>query len=298
MPRIPRYRLRRFVEPGGYFHLARVTYPRGQVCAVHRHDFAEVFWIERGQATHLINGRRQTLDAGDVVLIRPDDAHGFRSPRPSGFVLVNVAFERSVIDFIRARYFKDYPAWPGAGDAMPATWTLPPAAVPLLAERAERLSMARQSQLDLECFLLRLLQLLRDATLVESHGVANSEGDTSRGGTSGGGGRPVWLGQALTRFTDRAVLDGNAADLARIAGCSTAHLNRVVRHSYGVTTTDLINRLRLERAAHRLRMSDDPITRVALDCGFENLGYFYRCFTRHFRTTPRRHRMAGLAPVR
>lgn len=281
MPPVPRYRLGRFIPRGGCYHIARTAYTRRDTCALHRHDFAEVFWVERGQALHHVNGRRQVLDAGSVVLIRPDDAHALRAATAGGFTLVNVAFSARTVDFIRQRYFDDSPTWIGAGGATPATWTLPPAAVPTLAERAERLSMASQHRLDLECFLLRLFQLLRD----------------SDGGAVGGA-RPDWLGQAVARFTDREDFTGGPTSLAEDAGCTVAHLNRVVRHHYGVTTTELINQVRLERAAHRLRMRDDPIAQVALACGFDNLGYFYRRFTQRFGVTPRRYRLAGQAPMR
>lgn len=274
----PRYLLSRFVPPGGCFHLARTAYAPGQECPLHRHDFAELFWIERGEALHEVNGQAQVLEPGHLLLIRPDDAHLLRTRRGGGFVLVNVAFASEVIDFIRDRYFDGRANWPGAGDALPARWALAPSAVPQLADRVERLSMARQSRLDLECFLLRVFQMLRD---LDSGGV-----------------RPSWLAQACERFSQRPILSGGPARLAQIAGCSVAHLNRVVRQAYGMTSTELINQLRLERAAHRLRMSDDPIARVALDCGYDNLGYFYRRFTRRFHATPRRYRLASQAMVR
>lgn len=290
--RVRRLRLRDLAPRGGCFHLARAEYPRGASCAVHRHDFAEVFWIERGRALHLIGRQRRPIDAGTVVLIRPDDAHGLRSTVRGGFTLVNVAFERQTLDFLRDRYFDRDPRWFAAGGAMPACWSLPPSLVPALAERVERLSMARQSRLDLECFLLRLFQMLRDATPAAGH--ADPAADPARSGA----GTPDWLAQTITRFTQRPELHGGAWDLAALAGCSVAHLNRVVRHHYGLTTTGLINQIRLEHAARGLRMSPEPIARIALRCGYQNLGYFYRCFTRRFGKTPRHYRLAGQTPIR
>lgn len=279
MPRVRRLLLRHFVPPGGVFHLARTAYTAGEACPRHRHDFAELFWIESGRARHLCNGREHTLEAGQVTLIRPDDTHQLRAPRGGRFTLVNVAFAAEVVAFIRRRYFGNRRDWPGAGTHQPAQWELPVSAVPQLADRVERLSMASQSRLDLECFLLRVFQMLRDA------GPGHAR-------------RPPWLVEACQRYADQDTLHGGASRLAELAGCSIAHLNRVVREAYGLTSTDLINQYRLERAAHQLRMTAHPIARIALDCGYDNLGYFYRCFTRRFRQTPRRYRLASQTPVR
>jgi AraC family cel operon transcriptional repressor len=72
-------------------------------------------------------------------------------------------------------------------------------------------------------------------------------------------------------------------------------VNRTVRRCGGQTATDVVNGLRLERAALRLRMTTDGILDVALDCGFGNLGHFYRCFRGRFGMTPKAYRLAGRA---
>ncbi len=43
----------------------------------HDHDFAEIFWFEEGEGWHLINGHKEKLSKGDMVFMRPLDAHTF-----------------------------------------------------------------------------------------------------------------------------------------------------------------------------------------------------------------------------
>ena len=47
----------------------------------------------------------------------------------------------------------------------------------------------------------------------------------------------------------------------------------------------------------RLATSDEPITSIALDCGLENLGHFYRLFHARYGSTPRGYRLRQRAVV-
>jgi AraC family transcriptional regulator len=58
----------------------------------------------------------------------------------------------------------------------------------------------------------------------------------------------------------------------------------------GETVGDLHRRLRLERAAFRLRTTEQPITEVALDAGYATHEAFIRAFRQAFGATPSRFR--------
>jgi len=274
-----RYPLSRFVPPGSSYHIARVEYRRGDACELHTHDFAELFVIEAGRGVHLINGRRIALAAGDLVLIRPDDCHGFRSPRGGGFTMLNIAFERKVIHHLRDRYFDGAADWPGGGAAMPATWPLDTTQLRQVTALSTRLSQHNQRLIDLESFLIDVLRLV---TARQTIGHA----------------QPQWLCDAINRFTEADDLSGGVGALVELTGRSIEHVNRTVRQTLSQTTTELVNTIRLDRASHLLRMTGRPIVEVAFDCGFENLGYFYRRFKQRFGQTPRLCRLAAQAVAR
>ncbi len=75
-------------------------------------------------------------------------------------------------------------------------------------------------------------------------------------------------------------------DLARIACFSMYHFHRVFRGMLGESIKEHIRRLRLERAAARLKRTDVPITEIALEAGYESR----EAFTRAFKS------MGGLSP--
>src|SRR5688500_9464237 len=58
-------------------------------------------------------------------------------------------------------------------------------------------------------------------------------------------------------------------ELARVAGLSLHHFHRVFRGVLGESTAEHLRRLRLERAARRLRDTERPVTDVAFEAGYE-----------------------------
>jgi hypothetical protein len=65
----------------------------------HSHDFFEIFYCVEGFATHLVNNASETVQTGDIVLLRPTDTHMFKRAR--GQVLIH----RDIV--IDARQFKE-----------------------------------------------------------------------------------------------------------------------------------------------------------------------------------------------
>lgn len=79
-------------------------------------------------------------------------------------------------------------------------------------------------------------------------------------------------------------------DLARAARLSPYHFLRTFKAVTGVTPHQWLLRARLRDAARRLATTNDPVTDVAFDVGFEDLSNFIRSFRSEFGLSPRRYR--------
>ncbi len=85
-------------------------------------------------------------------------------------------------------------------------------------------------------------------------------------------------------------------ELASIACFSPHHFHRIFRGLVGETLADHIRRLRLERAAQRLKSTGRPVTDIAFEAGYEAHEAFTRAFRTRFGASPTGYRDAHPAP--
>lgn len=288
-----------FVAPEELFHVARVR-PTARAstreAGIHTHDFAEAFWVESGGGTHFVNGKQKSLQRGDVILIRPRDAHFFRaSSRESDgeFVLVNVAFAAETLEFLQSRYFPEEESWPWHGSGLPSHFVVGGEALRKLGAWADSAPSSSQTRLDLEAFLLDLLRMIArpQATNDECENAARVLAAAPDGAI------PQWLEHALVRFDEPQHLATGGERLAELANRSPEHLNRVLQSATHRTTTATVNEMRLQYAARQLRLTNRPVADIAADCGLANASHFHRLFRERFGTSPRRFRIKEHATV-
>ncbi len=81
-------------------------------------------------------------------------------------------------------------------------------------------------------------------------------------------------------------------ELTRIAGMSVAQLERYCKRVFHLTPRQMIHKARLEHA-HRLLLTDMPITEIAMRCGYTDHSAFTRQFKMLTGLAPRRYREAA-----
>lgn len=83
-------------------------------------------------------------------------------------------------------------------------------------------------------------------------------------------------------FAEAVTLDA----LARAFFVSKEYLSKVFKLEYGRNVTDYILHLRMEKAKEWLKDEGIPIKTVAELIGYEDVGYFYRVFKKHYGIAP------------
>lgn len=100
----------------------------------------------------------------------------------------------------------------------------------------------------------------------------------------------VLITKALDYMAEHYGEEISRDDAAHAAHMSPSHFSRVLRKHTGRSFTDLLNQIRVNRAAELLRQTDRSLVLVALDSGFRDQSYFTKVFRRYMGMTPRRCR--------
>jgi|GEM_PF-129986 len=260
------------------FHIARITHETSN-SLVHTHDFYELFWIEAGHGFHHINSEKVALKSGDLVMIRPTDVHKFSCRLKNPLVMVNVAFSKKTVAFIRRRYFSDSKLFFWCSEKLPYQVSLSSLKRVWLKDAVETVIQSPKVQLTLEGFLLQLFGQVLQSQDVETPAC------------------PDWLAYAASQYNQPKYFAMGVEGFVELAGRCSEHVNRQVRLHFDMTTSQMVNRARMAYAQKQLAMSNQTIMDISLDCGIENLGHFYKLFKRHFAMTPKAYRqnMRGIA---
>lgn len=105
------------------------------------------------------------------------------------------------------------------------------------------------------------------------------------------GNDPSPVEYALNHLCDPAL---GTAMICEATGLSSRAVQKAFLRHTGRTPTGFITERRLDRAADLLSARPDrTITEIAFDMGFNDAGFFSRCFRRHFGVTPREWRALG-----
>ena len=281
------------IAPKSELHAAFFAAPSGRAVRVAAHghaDFCELFLVTGGAGVHIRGGDTRTaLQVGDLCFVKRGDTHAITAPPDSELCWINVAFPIGAWD--------SFAAFAGVKSSAETVrlFGAEQKAVACVFEETLRafVRTGTGTRLELAAFLGDVLPYLttRRATTGTSHTSHANNLPASA---------PAWLRAAalplLGDATPDALRSGTKLLQAR-AGVSQTHLARAVRAATGLSPTQWVTAMRLDRAALLLAVTARPPVAIAADCGFCELGYFYRCFRARFNRTPGAYRKVARGAV-
>jgi AraC family transcriptional regulator len=111
----------------------------------------------------------------------------------------------------------------------------------------------------------------------------------------GRGGLAPWQQRKVDRFLrERLNQPVRPNELAAQIPLSVSYFHRAFKATFGETPRSYLIRLRLERAQELMLATDDPLTRIALACGFANQAQLSKLFRRWLGETPSAWRRRNL----
>lgn len=98
------------------------------------------------------------------------------------------------------------------------------------------------------------------------------------------------LAHAMGVMTERCCERLTRDEVAEAAGMSPSHFSRMFARHFQRTFSDVLLRLRAERAAALLTRTDQPLKIIALTCGFADQSHLTKVFRRHYHVPPAQYR--------
>ncbi len=254
---------------------------------VHTDEDWELCYIASGGAHYRLGSEDLHLEAGDMLVVGPDDPHA----------CLNWSGERHVIIFRRHLLRETrLPVRCGralglevAGVRIPARTRIAPwrrTAVEYLLDRLQRESFGGQRAKRPMCVVL-LAQLLLE--------LARSESERRRVSAT----PPDDLAR---RVVERLAVKVRAdiascwtlAALVKRSGYSSTQLGVLFQRATGLSPCQWISQERIHRACQLLAHSEETVLQVGAEVGFGTRSQFYRVFRKVTGTTPERYRSAVL----
>ena len=86
--------------------------------------------------------------------------------------------------------------------------------------------------------------------------------------------------------------DLNQSELAQLANLSLSSFKREFKKLYNASPAGYLRSKKIEKAAELLLLSDERITDIAFDCGFNDLAHFSKCFHDRYGISPTEYRLS------
>lgn len=261
----------------------------------HKHEFSEIVLVTGGEGLHVVGREAWPLAAGDVFVIGGPRGHAYRDLKK--LRLINILFqpERLQLNLGDLQMLPGYhalfslePAWRQRHDFKSRLRLSPREMSPVVALVDQMDSELRQRETGFgfvaTALFMQIVAYL--SRCYERSGNADSRG-------------LLQIAKAITHLEANAGEEVNLDKLASISGMSQRNLIRAFREATGVPPIAYLIQLRINRAASRLRSSDDSITDIAFEMGFTDSNYFTRQFTKQIGMPPRQYRRLNVrGPVK
>lgn len=259
----------------------------------HDHLFHEIVYVETGASEHVVAGSRMKLRPGDVIVIRPQVWHAYRKPRHFG--IINCLIDNRLMQKLAGLLAPVEGAFELFRQRLPRPQTTAPVVLhaspsqrqmialrleTIMAEQRERRNgwqaAATASLLDV---LVSVARLHRHRDDTKTTAAPSGRTDEAVFDTAS---------YLETHFADAVRLDGLASRVA----LSPAHLSRSFSRRMGMGIVEFVHRTRAEEACRLLRMTQEPVGKIATRVGYDEIAYFSRCFRSQMGQSPRGYRRA------
>lgn len=265
---------------------APAPHPHDLTEVPHRHDFAELAIVVRGQGMQWLNGTDYPITAGDAFLLQGEQVHYFHDRQH--LEIINVMYDPKKLA-LPENELRRMPGYCSMFMLEPAyreehqfasrlhLQQLPLAHVLALSEEIQQECEAKKAGFEVMArakLMILIVYLSRAYTQIDT--IASQT--------------LIKVGNVISALENDFCKDWKLEELAIMSNMSTSSLLSVFRRATDQTPIDYLVRLRIQRAMELLRQTDLSVTAIAFEVGFNDSNYFTRKFRRTAGLTPSQFR--------
>lgn len=238
--------------------------------SMHTHTTAELFYFVSGKAVYHIEGSSYTLQPGDILLMRPAEAHYIEQDQTLPYERICLNFETTILSaldpestLLRPFYDRD----PGKRNLYRTAGT----PNDICRTYLDNILNAPDDRLKA---LANLILLLRQVgTMFEKNNTAGSQPET--------------LEYRIVRYINQNLdKELTIQQLCSQFFISRAQLCRRFKKVTGTSVGKYVTAKRLIAAQNLIRQGKKP-TEVYAACGYQDYSTFYRAYLQHFGYSPK-----------
>lgn len=270
----------------GIYIEKRVRVPTFIMEYKHVHSYCEIFYLKSGSCIYRVNNNTYHLTAGEVIIVAPGDSHctSYEGLVPCERIIVCCE--------------------PGA---IPQAFLEKHDNIRQNMERSGKVILDKKGQIRVEGVLLRMMEennmpdkhsfellslLVRELLLfLDRNGIFIHETLPVNDGISAD------IADTLSYIAQNYRFSLSLEEVAAQINLSPTYLSKKFRKTTGVTFKEYVNYIRIKQAVQALLTTDDSITKIAVDCGFNSSNYFKDIFRKINGVSPRTFRKQAKVPT-
>lgn len=246
----------------------------------HYHNFFEILYLFSGKSRFLLKDGVYNLEKGDLVFIAPGELHHSVYSSGTSCEIVTIYFKKEYLNMDMLRTW--LPA--GQGDDLHSFMGSIPALYQedfrnlLLRMLSENSTIDEYSNAFMSCYLQEiLLMLMRLSVINETEpDIINSKDAEILTATK----------YIYNNFSKQLTLE----EVSAVASLSPTYFSKKFKQTTGMGYKEYLNHVRLKHAQAALLTTNNTITDIALEYGFNDSNYFKDLFKKVYGKSPREYR--------
>ncbi|WP_262678665.1 AraC family transcriptional regulator [Paenibacillus sp. J5C2022] len=259
---------------------------------LHSHDFIEIVFVISGSATHIFHSEQfgmmeYKIFPGDIFIINPHEMHTYRLDSGESVEVTNLQFFPTIIDWPMLRvpecaqlmdFFYVQP-FLGADARFTSILKLSPTETEEVKTMVRKIEQEFHSKLPGYTSLIKLMLTELILRLSRYYAVNPKMNRKSGKFIDGISSVEEQMYKRIIGFLERHYHTLiTLEDLAKIAACSTRQVTRIFKQMSDTTMVNYLHNLRVEKSKQLLLSTNDKVSSISAEVGFNDVSFFNRVF--------------------